>query len=779
MAAINESREWADDIYLIARQDKVLGGAGGIANIQAAQLAARTLFLRDKTDELNTRAMRVVGSFENGATVTSRNQLVQFGQDNGLYCWKGYYPEGGKVVPAGSTPANTGGTGSQGWDAYDNDILRNEIAPYIKAIGYFMHEEGVDVTADLQAFIYSHYRTVIPRQSYRTLIKSNVVIPSSRELVIHNDVEQITDEVDTWSVNHVISKYPMFRIPPGATDTIVRGKGWLWAVYEGVAAEGGENSVEVITRPRIEVNVAGKLKDASLNNYSRFGGITAYKAIDIDVTGSKVFHCGIRPTWDAVNLKRVGGGANGIGFYSCRGMKGHRVWTYRCGGNGIFTNASFSPNFQLCQNISNGLSGIQHGPGGNADQGQICNNNNSLNVADGIDIRWTGSGVASVKLQLNGNYHYRNGYFDEDMTKPTQDGSGLATIAYVSGVDMNGNTSIESAGSGLYLQGCASVKGTGNTASVYTAKEGIYLGGGTVSDIRLDVLDISTRGTALSFGGSSAFYDINLKGKFNSTESYGAVTGSASVYSNVNISGDVYTKRHMYLLGGNWSGTAFFSENGANINIGNIDIGFRSVKFRSKNGSLIISGNLSNLDVSGLDSQSETGRALQLRGCTGLHGYDIKLRTVSGIGLDCIPWEGVACNKVSVSGNLYASEAAGGKAYSMTNVGEVTFRDVVDVGPNTVTGNPPRIKDAYALEGSGQWAATRLKAGSVASVDIAVSGAVMGDMTIASLDQVTGSATLSAKVISANTVRVSLTNNTAADIDIAAGVVKASVWRRK
>ncbi|MFQ1040241.1 hypothetical protein ACEWB5_26815, partial [Citrobacter koseri] len=113
----------------------------------------------------------------------------------------------------------------------------------------------------------------------------------------------------------------------------------------------------------------------------------------------------------------------------------------------------------------------------------------------------------------------------------------------------------------------------------------------------------------------------------------------------------------------------------------------------------------------------------------------------------------------------------------MTNVGEVTFRDVVDVGPNTVIGNPPRIKDAYALEGSGQWAATRLKAGSVASVDIAVSGAVMGDMTIASLDQVTGSATLSAKVISANTVRVSLTNNTAADIDIAAGVVKASVWR--
>lgn len=664
----------------------------------------------------------------------------------------------------------------------------NQVSASVKSIsvntvfdaqGYFVHDEGVDCTNALQAWIIAHQKTIIPRHGYRTIVKSNIFIPSGHELVIDNDVEQITDELDTWSVNHVASKYPMFRIPPGATDTIIRGKGWLWAVYEGVLAEADETSEGVITRPRIEVNVAGKLKDASLNNYSRFGGITAYKAIDIDVTGSKVFHCGIRPTWDAVNLKRVGGGANGIGFYSCRGMKGHRVWTYRCGGNGIFTNASFSPNFQLCQNISNGLSGIQHGPGGNADQGQICNNNNSLNVADGIDIRWTGTGVASVKLQLNGNYHYRNGYFDEDMTKPTQDGSGLATIAYVSGVDMNGNTSIESAGSGLYLQGCASVKGTGNTASVYTTKEGIYLGGGTVSDIRLDVLDISTRGTALSFGGSSAFYDINLKGKFNSTESYGAVTGSASVYSNVNISGDVYTKRDMYLLGGNWSGTAFFSENGANINIGNIDIGFRSVKFRSKNGSLIISGNLSNLDVSGLDSQSETGRALQLRGCTGLHGANVKLKTVSGVGLECIPWDSIACNKVSVSGNLYASEAEGGKAYVMTNVGEVTFRDVVDVGPNTVTGNPPRIKDSYALEGSAPFAAATLKAGSVTIVDIAVVGAVMGDMAIASLDQVTGSATINAKVASANTVRVSFTNNTAADISVTAGTVKASVWRRK
>lgn len=46
MAKIVETIKWADEIYQIARADKVEGGATGTANIQAKQLAARTQFLK-------------------------------------------------------------------------------------------------------------------------------------------------------------------------------------------------------------------------------------------------------------------------------------------------------------------------------------------------------------------------------------------------------------------------------------------------------------------------------------------------------------------------------------------------------------------------------------------------------------------------------------------------------------------------------------------------------------------------------------------------------------
>lgn len=46
MTSITEDIKWADEVYQIARNDKVEGGRGGTANIQAAQLAARTQYLR-------------------------------------------------------------------------------------------------------------------------------------------------------------------------------------------------------------------------------------------------------------------------------------------------------------------------------------------------------------------------------------------------------------------------------------------------------------------------------------------------------------------------------------------------------------------------------------------------------------------------------------------------------------------------------------------------------------------------------------------------------------
>ena len=53
MGKITEQQQWEEDIYLIEKQDKVLGGELGVINVQAKQLANRTKYLKDQVDGIN------------------------------------------------------------------------------------------------------------------------------------------------------------------------------------------------------------------------------------------------------------------------------------------------------------------------------------------------------------------------------------------------------------------------------------------------------------------------------------------------------------------------------------------------------------------------------------------------------------------------------------------------------------------------------------------------------------------------------------------------------
>ena len=46
MANLAESAEWIDGIYQLETEDEVKGGADGISNLQAKQLAKRTSYLK-------------------------------------------------------------------------------------------------------------------------------------------------------------------------------------------------------------------------------------------------------------------------------------------------------------------------------------------------------------------------------------------------------------------------------------------------------------------------------------------------------------------------------------------------------------------------------------------------------------------------------------------------------------------------------------------------------------------------------------------------------------
>lgn len=58
MANIPEANEWVDKIYQIDRSDRVMGGAGGIANRQAEQLASRTLHLKERVSEIDAGSVK-------------------------------------------------------------------------------------------------------------------------------------------------------------------------------------------------------------------------------------------------------------------------------------------------------------------------------------------------------------------------------------------------------------------------------------------------------------------------------------------------------------------------------------------------------------------------------------------------------------------------------------------------------------------------------------------------------------------------------------------------
>lgn len=53
MGKVTEQQQWEEDIYLIEKQDKVLGGELGVINIQAKQLANRTKYLKGQVDTIN------------------------------------------------------------------------------------------------------------------------------------------------------------------------------------------------------------------------------------------------------------------------------------------------------------------------------------------------------------------------------------------------------------------------------------------------------------------------------------------------------------------------------------------------------------------------------------------------------------------------------------------------------------------------------------------------------------------------------------------------------
>lgn len=64
MGNISENPGWEASIYQLEQDDKAVGGAGGVANEQARQLANRTQYLKVEIDRANGLAMTATGAYD-------------------------------------------------------------------------------------------------------------------------------------------------------------------------------------------------------------------------------------------------------------------------------------------------------------------------------------------------------------------------------------------------------------------------------------------------------------------------------------------------------------------------------------------------------------------------------------------------------------------------------------------------------------------------------------------------------------------------------------------
>ena len=69
-----------------------------------------------------------IDSFQSGATLTLPNQVLRDTATGEYYRWDGAFTSGGKLVPAGSTPSNSGGIGFGAWISVGDASLRSNLA---------------------------------------------------------------------------------------------------------------------------------------------------------------------------------------------------------------------------------------------------------------------------------------------------------------------------------------------------------------------------------------------------------------------------------------------------------------------------------------------------------------------------------------------------------------------------------------------------------------------------------------------------------------------------
>lgn len=151
----------------------------------------------------------VVDSFDLGATITQRNEALRHTASGEFYRWGGNLP---KVIPAGSTPANSGGVGNKAWVEVSLASIGSSLASNVTTGKGALVAKGAVIYVKNQAELLT-----IPKSS---LVDGQQVQVISEGMLYtwHNTIKEFTP-----TNIPVSSSFPMIAEHPLAKNPVLTG----------------------------------------------------------------------------------------------------------------------------------------------------------------------------------------------------------------------------------------------------------------------------------------------------------------------------------------------------------------------------------------------------------------------------------------------------------------------------------------------------------------------------------------------------------------------------
>ena len=289
--------------------------------------------------------------------------------------------------------------------------------------------------------------------------------------------------------------------------------------------------------------------------------------------------------------------------------------------------------------------------------------------------------------------------------------------------------------------------------------------------------------------GSVPCRDISLKGIFENGPDGGNGVNAADTHGNcefirlegifnggIKVSGDNVTVKGIVRSGEKGSGIAVYCTEwvGCNHDFSGLMIDTTDDPMdATSRGVIDIGGNQDTID-----SGTTRGGLINLRGitfrCPNAERL-IQIRNRGGTPTEPIIIDMSDCK-------VLQSDGAGVAGFLIDAVSGDDFdalycRDVYSNGMPWSIANVDSIYAGAELVHRSTWNPGAIADGDEGTTEVTVTGAEQGDFVQASLDTDTSNLTVSAKVISANTVRVILDNTTGASIDVASGTLRVKVSR--